>query len=310
MIATGSKTQINDEARWNILQRKAQEVRVARAFCLLRSNGIEPVLIKGFAAGRNYPESVIRLSIDTDLAVAAADFQRAYEIAVSSDAEGLAIDLHRELRHLDTLDWEDLFENSKLIAIDGGTVRLLRPEDHLRVLCVHWLNDGGTDRGRLWDIYYAVENRPADFDWGRFLDVVSRRRRRWLICTVGLAHRFLGLDISETPINTEARDLPAWLVKAVEREWASETKPIPMEATLKDRRKFIDQFKKRLRPNPIRATIEMEGSFDAKTRVFYQIGNFFMRIAPSYRRVADTLRSEKLFQRKDAKTQRRKDEKI
>ena len=203
-MATGSQTQINDEARWNILQRKAQEVRVARAFCLLRSNGIEPVLIKGFAAGRNYPESVIRLSIDTDLAVAAADFQRAYEIAVSSDAEGLAIDLHRELRHLDTLAWDDLFENSELFEIDGGTVRLLRPEDHLRVLCVHWLNDGGTDRGRLWDIYYAVENRPADFDWGRFLDVVSRRRRRWLICAVGLAHRFLGLDISETPINTRS----------------------------------------------------------------------------------------------------------
>jgi len=290
MAVTVTKTEINDDYRWNILQKKAQEIHIVRAFELFRSHGIEPLLIKGFAAGRNYPDSVIRLSIDMDLAVAEADYPRAALISVSSAANGLAMDLHRDLRHLDTLDWDDLFENSRLVKIDGGSVRVLRPEDHLRVLCVHWLTDGGSNKDRLWDIYYAVENRPADFDWGRFLDPVTTRRRRWLVCTVGLAHHFLDLDLSGTPIKDEALDLPAWLIKAVEREWASETKALPMESAIVDRSVFIKQFKKRLRPNPIRATIEMEGSFDAKTRVFYQIANFFMRIAPTIRRISDTIR--------------------
>lgn len=286
------KFEMDDERRWNILQKKAQEVLVARAFYLFREHAIEPILIKGLAAARNYPESQTRLSIDMDLAVAASDFERAQTIARSTEADGLAIDLHRELRHLDTLDWDDLFKNSVLIEIDGGAIRVLRPEDHLRVLCVHWLTDGGSNQDRLRDIYYAVANRPSDFDWGRFLDTVTVRRRRWLVCTIGLAQRFLGLDLSDTPIKDEARDLPAWLVKTVEKEWAREIKPRPLEVTLKDPRMFLTQFINRLRPNPIYATVDMEGSFDARTRFFYQVGNFFRRIAPSYRRISDTIRLE------------------
>jgi hypothetical protein len=53
---------------------------------------------------------------------------------------------------------------------------------------------------------------------------------------------------------------------------------------------FLKQFAKRLRPNPIRATVEAEGDLDAKTRVFYQIGNFLSRIWPTFRRISSTLR--------------------
>ena len=37
------------------------------------------------------------------------------------------------------------------------------------------------------------------------------------------------------------------------------------------------------------ATVEMEGSFDARTRVFYQMRSFFHRLMPSYRRVTHTI---------------------
>jgi len=284
------ENQISDRGRWDLLQRKVQEIRVLQAFALFRENNIEPVLIKGFAAGRYYPDSVPRLSIDIDFAVAAADHEAALGVCRSLAADGLAIDLHNELRHLDTVAWSDLFDNSRLIHLDAGTIRVLRPEDHLRVLCVHWLTDGGTNKARLWDIYYLIANREADFDWDRFLAPVSERRQRWLLCTVGLAQRYLGLDLDDAPIKDQVGDLPGWLIKTVEREWATETKAQPLETVIYDRKKLVKQIWKRMHPNPIWATVQMEGSFDAKTRFFYKIGNTFKRIMPSISRISNTLR--------------------
>jgi hypothetical protein len=281
---------ITDDQRWNLLQIKAQEARALRAVTVLRENGIEPILIKGVAASVYYPASRLRGCTDVDLAVAKTDFLQALQIARSPAADGFAIDLHCELRHLDTLPWDDLFHNSREITISNGSVRVLRPEDHLRVLIVHWLTDGGADRERLWDIYYAVDNRPADFDWERLLDQVSSHRRRWLVCTIGLAHRFLGLRIDDTPVNHDALDLPLWLVKAVEQEWSAEIKNQPLETTLHDPVMMLRQVGKRLRPNPIWATVQMEGSFDARTRFFYRSANLFKRIPDSCRRIVNTIR--------------------
>ncbi len=284
------ENQITDAKRWNLLQQKAQLVRIGKAYGLFREQGIEPVLIKGFAAARYYPPDHTRISLDIDFAIASNDFDRATRITESSSSEGLAIDLHRELRHLDTLPWSDLFENSQLVIIDGIAIRVLRAEDHLRVVCTHWLTDGGSNRERLWDIYYMLQNRGPDFDWDRFLNNVDERRRRWMVCTVGLAHRYLGLDIQNTPLMEEALRLPAWLTTTVESEWSSETPQIPLEVTLRKPKVLTRQLLNRIRPNPIGATVLMNGSFDARTRVFYQIGNLFSRVPATLVRMYNTIR--------------------
>ena len=288
-ILQDEKISITDAVRWNLLQRKTSELRAQQAFSLFRASSIEPILIKGLAADRFYPEAKLRNSVDMDLAVSADDFEAATAVSRSAEANGLAIDLHRELRHLDTVSWNDLFANSHLLQLDGGSIRILRPEDHLRVLCVHWLTDGGTNKNRLWDIYYVINNCLADFDWNRFLNTVDNERRRWLTCTVGLASRYLDLDLTGTPVSDAADKLPQWLIFAVEREWASTTRLLPLHVCLNDPRLLIRQILKRLRPNPIWATVEMEGSFDAKTRIFYQVGSIFKRLMPSYRRIAATV---------------------
>ncbi len=283
--------QISDESKWNLLQQKLQETRALRVFSVFREQGIEPILIKGLAIAQYYPEPGSRMSIDTDLAVPANDFDAACKIAISPAAKGIGIDVHRELRHLDTVDWDDLFENSRLLEIEGGNIRILRPEDHLRVLCVHWLNDGGAYKDKLWDIYYAVKNRPADFDWERCLNTVSKIRRRWIVCTIALAHRYIDLNLDDTPIKDEADNLPAWLIRELEREWASGVRLMQVDYFLNNPATLFAQIKKRLRPNAIQATIEMEGSFDAKTRVFYQIGSACKRALPLLRRIPQTIAS-------------------
>ncbi len=277
--------QKKDLIRWETLQTAVESGAIRSAFEMFRSNDIEPILIKGWAIGRFYPSGVFRPTSDIDLAVASADFEAAFALCQTIKPQGLAVDLHREIRHLDTCSWKDLFANSQLTDLNGTEIRVLRPEDHLRLLAVHWLTDGGWFRDRLWDLYYAIENRPTDFDWDRCLSSVSKVRRRWIICVLGLTHKYFDLNIDDLPFANEAKDLPPWLVRAVEREWASGVRLLPLYRFTNDRQGFLKQVKKRLPPNPIYATVDMEGSFDAPTRIHYQIGTIAKRIVPSIKKL-------------------------
>lgn len=283
--------QADTDSRWLILHAKLFEVRIIEAFKLFREEGIEPILIKGWAAARFYTKKDERFYTDIDLCVEPSAYGRATLLLENEAAKNLSIDLHEGLRHLDTVSWSNLFENSVFVNLEDSKIRLLRAEDHLRVLCVHWLTDGGAFKEKLWDIYYAVENRPADFDWERCLGVVSENRRRWIICTIGLARKYLGLSLKNTPIEKDAENLPEWLVKSVEKEWKSGVRLKPLHRFLNDRKQFFEQISKRLPPNPIQATILMEGSFDHGARFFYQIGSAFKRIAPSIKRIKKALRA-------------------
>ncbi len=275
-------TQITqEEDQWLLLRFKVFEQQIADAFRVFRANNIEPVLIKGWAASLKYPRKHRRTFSDIDLAVDPRQYETALEIV---ETNNLIVDLHKSLRHLDTLEWEKLFENSVLCKVDETDVRILSEEDHLRVLCVHWLTDGGAYREKLWDIYYAVENRDPNFDWNLCLNVVSSKRRLWIIYTIGLAHRYLNLDVSKLSFREEILDFPKWLIKAVESEWSSPVKLRPIHSCINDKKEFLRQILKRIPPNAIQATIEMEGDFDNRSRIMYQIKSFRNRFNESFKR--------------------------
>jgi hypothetical protein len=278
--------QTTDEYRFYILRKRHAENLIVDAFRGLRREGIEPVLIKGWVAARNYPESVPRFFGDIDLAVAGDDYDRARSVIEARTLGG--IDLHRELRHLDTLDWTQLLENSEILDLDGEGIRVLCAEDHMRVLCVHWLTGGGENRQRLLDIVYAVRNRPADFDWGKCLDVVSPTRRRWIITTIGIAHRYMNLELDGIPFAVEAQTLPHWITRCLEREWARNVEIRGLETQLRNPRSFMQQLRKRIPPNPIQSTVLCEGDFagGALSRIRYQLLNMVRRLTPSVRRVS------------------------
>ena len=280
---------MTDELRWYLLSRKKSEASIVEAFAGFRRAGIEPVLIKGWAAALNYPDDKPRFFGDIDLAVSAADFARASELVNSPDPEITGIDLHRELRHLDTVDWNISFANSQLVSIEDEPIRILSAEDHLRVMCVHWLTDGAESKDRLWDIYYAVENRPISFDWEKCLGVVEPHRRGWIIATIGLAHRYLGLKIDDLPFADEARVLPGWLTRCVERGWSNAEPQRPLHTSMKDARLFVRQLRKRVPPNPIQATIDCEAAFDDRSRAGYQLRDVFIRLKPSIPRIVSTV---------------------
>lgn len=272
--------------RLNLLYLKRIESILGRVWISFEKAQFKPILIKGWIAAQLYTEPDIRKISDIDLLIAPKDYKKAKEFLESSD-DKFSVDLHEGARHLDTVSFDDLFKNSRFVKCGDTNIRVLRPEDHLRILCVHWLTDGGENREKLWDIYYAVANRPKDFDWERCLNTVSERRRRWIICTIGLAHKYLGLYVDDLDFADEIKNsLPEWLIKTIEKEWKSDVPLISLANCLSDRKLLFKQIRKRIPPNPIQATIDMEGDFDKYPRIFYQTGDIFLRLPSSIKRVS------------------------
>ncbi|MBX3289768.1 MAG: nucleotidyltransferase family protein [Acidobacteria bacterium] len=259
------------------LERKAFEVKIAEYTSLLQRNGINSLTFKGWLAANNYPETHYRQYTDIDLAVAPEYYDRAIALIRAAKPKGIAVDLHKGFRHLDRLSWEQIFSRSQTVILNNTEVRVPCPEDHLRIMCVHWLTDGGEYKHRLWDIYYAVANRPDDFDWDKCLQPVSAVRQEWVITCIGLAHRYLGLEIEDLPFAERAKDLPEWLTKRLEYEWENRVPLRPLRIVYRDPSLLIQQLRKRFPPNPIYSTIDMEGSFASRTRFFYHLGSMLKR---------------------------------
>jgi hypothetical protein len=265
--------------RWGLLDKRRRDVQIAAAFRQFREQGLEPLVIKGWAAALNYPSDMSRPYTDLDLAFSAAEYEKAVDLYKSGQiALPLAIDLHKELRHLDSLPWEDLFANSRLLEADGEPIRVLRAEDNLRVLCVHWLTDGGANRERLWDIYYAISNRDAGFDWDRCLSGISQFRREWVACVISVTNKYLGLNLDGIPLTANELQVPQWVVRCVEHEWEDHVILYPLLSVYNDPKKLLQQVRKRIPPNPIRSTIESEGSLRHGWRTYYQAKVYLRRI--------------------------------
>jgi hypothetical protein len=269
-----------DQDKWEILLAKTHESQIISAFEFFRKNNIEPILIKGWAAAVNYPPTRKRRFGDTDLAVPPEDFEKGLTLIKQPGMAGHFIDLHNGLRQLDKLSWNSLYANSILKPLQDSLIRVLSEEDHLRLLSVHWLIDGGRFKDKLWDIYYAVENRRPDFDWDRCLNVVSPIRRRWVVCAIGIAHAYLGLNISGLPFENEAGSIPTWIKKCVEKEWKYNYNFEPILTSTHDSRLLVHQILRRLPPNPIRATIEAEGDLYGNRRALYQAKVIANRLGP------------------------------
>jgi hypothetical protein len=103
--------------------------------------------------------------------------------------------------------------------------------------------------------------------------------------------KYLGVSLEKTPFENETIILPKWFVKGLEKEWQSEVRLLPLHTFLGDRKHLWQQIKKRLPPNPLEATIEMEGSFDRRTPIFYQIGSIFLRMTPSFKRIKEVIKA-------------------
>ncbi len=233
--------------RLEILTYKVHEHRLEKAWRRFENAGFKPILIKGWAAAQFYPKPHERQFNDIDLVIDPNEYEEAVDF-LNQFEETSNIDLHRCAKTLDNLNFENLYSQTKTLRCGGTDIRVLGAEDHLRVLCVHWLIDGGAKKEKLRDIFYAVERRPANFDWDRCLNVAGETRRRWIICAIALTHKYLGLNLEDAPLALQNAAIPPWLINAVEKEWRSGLSLRPLQYCLHDRRELWRQLKKEYRP--------------------------------------------------------------
>lgn len=269
-------TREENNLRFRIINYKVCEKKVLEIWQQFENSGVRPIIIKGWAAAQFYPHPEDREFVDVDLMVDPEKFDVA-EALIDKIKSPYPIDLHAGARHLDKLSFEELYAGSLMINCCDGVVRTLQAEDHLRILAIHWLTDGGANRNKLWDIYYGLKGRSINFNWDRFLDLTGNRRRRWIECAVGAAQKYLGLSLDSTPLEKASETLPDWFINALEKEWEDSEKLEPLTFSRRDVYKFLRQLKKRFPPNPIHATVLQEGDFDSRLRLFYQIANIISR---------------------------------
>ena len=274
-----TKERLQNAYRYNTLQAALHEHQVAEVFRVLRRVAVEPVLLKGWAASRLYPESGLRPSGDIDLCVAPEKYEAARNMLNRPENRRYWVDLdHIEITTMDGRSFEDLYRRSELVKLGDAEVRIFGPEDHLRILCFHFVKHGAYRPLWLCDIVAALESRPLGFDWDRCLRG-SKHRARWVLCTLALANRFLGAKFGDTPV---IKELPAWLCRSVLKQWE---KPYPPSLPLisndimrhwREPAVLLKHLCERW-PNPVQATVDHDGDFTKAPRLPFQICNYFGR---------------------------------
>jgi hypothetical protein len=246
-------------------------------FGALRSAGVEPILIKGWAVARLYPAPGLRPYGDFDIVVRPEQRAAAVEVLKDVESEECSVDLHRGLGRMNDQSLDALYARSQSVRLGGVDIRLLGAEDHLVVLIRHFLRHNAWRPLWLCDIAAALESRPSDFNWDRCLSG-HRGRATWVACTMGLAHQLLDANIEATPISSRTQRLPDWLVPAVLRQWdrcmgpGNRGRAVHYLAShWRDPMQIMKEVRERW-DMPIAATVALGGPFNGFPRLPFQLG--------------------------------------
>jgi hypothetical protein len=257
--------------RLQVLRNASREREIQEIFALLRSAGIEAILVKGWSVARTYAGSGLRPYGDIDLMVRPSHAAAARHLLAGRDLVDLD---HGELDDIDEREVGDLFERSRVA--DG--IRFPGPEDHLRLICSHFLRHGGWRPLWLCDIAAALETQPQRFDWDLCLDrrvtnPKTETKVRGIACCATLAHDLLGAK-ADSSIRFLGR-LPGWFTPAVRRQWdRAHYQQHELPEAITDSLWRLPASLCRRWPDPISATLLTGAPFNEAPRVLFQLAYY------------------------------------
>jgi hypothetical protein len=190
--------------------------------------------------------------------------------------------LHTRFGELEDRSTDALFRRSRLLELDGELVRVLSPEDHLALICIHLLKHGAWRPLWLCDIAATIESLPEEFDWETCLGD-DKKRHGWISIAISLSRRLIEAK-TDRVFDKFDQKLPNWVVRSVLHQWSHlypanhlPIRPPPLMAdNLRSTNKILNAARKRW-PDPITATFKLKGRFGILPRFPYQLAEFGFR---------------------------------
>jgi hypothetical protein len=264
--------------RKHTIESAVHEVNIRDAFRRLRAANIEPILFKGWALARLYPEAGLRPYGDLDLWMRAQDLERFNDDLQASGEPGYCIEPHVSFYPPYARSFEQIMGHSQLVPLNDIQVRVPSDEDHLRFICLHFLYHGGWRPLWLCDVALMVESAGPEFDWDLCLRG-DRKHADWIACAIGVAHELLEAEVRGTPVEKRAGSLPRWLIPAVLKQWEkgggmsfAENLSFSLPRRLLDPRALVRALRDHWR-NPVQASVEMNAWFSDAPRLPLQFGS-------------------------------------
>lgn len=196
----------------------------------------EPIVVKGWGCARRYPETSLRPYTDIDVFVSPNKVETAKQAAASASARGrhlsVSVDVQTAWQNLLERTWTEIYRHSRVAPLLGHPVRILGPEDSLRLACFHLLRHFGFNPLWFCDVAIMVESIPSDFDWDYCVSG-SRRRVQWMFVVIRLAERLLGARLNGCATTILETKAPAWMATSVLQRWGGDGPyPHPLGAVI------------------------------------------------------------------------------
>ena len=267
---TPAASQLQKAYLFGTLDAAVCERQAEQAIRILRSAGVEPLLVEDWPVARLYPERGLRPCTDIDLCVRPEQYAAAFSALSGPDSPGLPIQLRQGVVGLDDRALDELYLRSRLETLGGVKVRLLGAEDQLRYLCLRLLTTPTHLPLALCDVAAALDAPESEFDWDYCLSG-DRWRSVWVICALGLAHRILGARLDWAPKALRRHRLPGWLVPAVLRRWETGLRRSPVG---RDEKPFGPRW-----PDAVEATVRLRAPLNGLPRQPFQLCLYLARLA-------------------------------
>jgi hypothetical protein len=268
------------------------EQRLQHALARLDQLGLDYLLIKGITVSRLYAIPELRPFGDIDLCVRPGSLACVRRSLDSLSDTPPAIDLQAGVRDLADRSWEHIIHYSRTLPVGSRLVRVLSPEDQLRLLCLHQARHGCWRPLWLCDVAAALENAKEDFDWERCLHG-DECLTRWVLCVVVLVEKLLGATPPTRPSRLDRFVLPDWIVQQVLHTWgrgicgdSHNRDDLPMLDALRRPWRLHEALRCRW-PNTIEAVFHCRGfPEDRRPKIISQAGVVLKRLLGFPRRLA------------------------
>lgn len=262
---------LREAFRLHSLQAAVHAKNLEHVIAHFNAAGLTPVVFKGWTLARLYARPGLRPYGDVDVLVERSEETRARAVMAALSAELRSfVDLDMRVlgRFLPDRSFSELVARSSTEEVGGCRFRVLAPEDHLRLVCLHQLDHGAWRPLWLCDVAAFVEALPAEFSWGTTLSGNAHLSEA-VVALIALAEELLGARL---PPGTPRTTVPHWFRRAVLHAWAGGFPPQP-DSLLKLHQIGVRRATAALRarwPDPVTSTLHLRAPFRGIPRPFLQ----------------------------------------